>query len=279
MLRKTRDILRGHPAVYRLLRSFWTPPRNIYQHLYFDDVIEVAVETGKSFRLECHGEFVENELFWRGLGTGWEGKSLRTWMKLSKDARYVVDIGANTGVYSLLTKAIRPDSKVLALEPSTRVFQKLIRNIELNGFDIVAVDRAASDCNGTAIFYDCPADHQYIASLESTSGGSVSTEVQIQRMDDLLAEYGFEQVDLVKIDVELHEPAVLRGMRQSLERWRPTLLVEILNDQVANGVKQAIEGLDYVMRPIGADGSPDPKADGRNFLIARGEIFHRIGLG
>ncbi|MBK8233225.1 MAG: FkbM family methyltransferase, partial [Candidatus Eisenbacteria bacterium] len=44
--------------------------------------------------------------------------------------------------------------------------------------------------------------------------------------DDLLALYGFADVDLIKIDVEGHELQVLEGLEKTLKRSRPVLVVE-----------------------------------------------------
>lgn len=277
-LRQARDFVRQFPQVHRTIRSVWTPPKRIYQHLYFDGLITVDVGPGASFQINCHGEFVENELFWRGLGTGWEGKSLRLWTELARSAEYVADIGSNTGVYSLLTKAVNPVARVLALEPSPRVFAKLQANIALNGYSIIAIDKAASDRSGTATFYDFASPHQYTGSLERESGGHLVTTVSVAPMDDILPKNRFDRIDLVKIDVELHEPAVLRGMRSSLERFKPTMLVEILNADVERGIREALVGLGYWMAPVGVEDSPDPVADARNFLIAQRDIFRAIEI-
>ena len=272
-LRRGRDFVRRFAQVNRLIRSDRTPPTSIYQPLYFDGVLSVEVASGVSFKIECQGEQIENEFLWRGFGNSYEGKSLRLWAELAKSADYVADIGANTGVYSLLTKAVRPSAKVIALEPSPRVFTKLQRNIDLNGYSIVAVDVAASDKSGVAPFFDLASPHQYTGSLESDFGGPLKTSVPVERMDQILAQHGFDRLDLVKIDVELHEPAVLRGMRNTLERWKPTMLVEILNEDVERGIREAIAGLDYRLVAVGGQGSPHPVSDARNYIIARPDAF------
>ena len=275
MLRRARDVMRRFPSVHRAIRSVWTPPERIYRHLYFDGLLKVEIEPGLALNLECHGEQLENELFWRGFGS-WEGKSLKIWIVLARTANFVADIGANTGVYALVAQAVRPTAKIIAVEPSKRVFAKLQRNIALNEFPITAVECAASDASGTATFFDFPLEHQYSGSLEAGMGGSVEIEVQSERMDTILELYGFDRLDLVKIDVELHEPAVLRGMRQTLERCRPTMLVEVLTDEIERGVREAIAGLDYRIVPIGGDHSPDPKGDARNFLIAQDHVLKAL---
>jgi len=277
MLKQVRDAMRRHPWFYRALRFVWVPPHRIYQHLYFDDIIDVEIEPGVSIKLECHGEFVENELFWRGFAGSWESKSLKLWTELAKSADYIVDIGANTGVYALIAKALNPAAQVMALEPSKRVLTKLHRNIALNNLAITTVERAASDKSGEATFFDFPTDHQYTASLERGLNGSPLGQVKVQTMDEILAIHGFDRLDLAKIDVELHEPAVLRGMRQTLETWRPTLLIEVLNDDVEEGIRDAIDGLGYQMISVECDDT-DPTGDGRNMLICQPRVLELLSL-
>jgi FkbM family methyltransferase len=190
--------------------------------------------------MEAHGEQVENDLFWRGYGKGWEGKSLSLWRDLAKCNDVIVDVGANTGVYALAAKAVNPEAKVVAVEPAARVASKLRRNVELNGFDIEILECAASDSNGTATLYDFPGEHEYSASLEKTMTGTVPVSVETKRLDDIL-----ERIDLIKIDVERHEPATLRGMKRLLKRCHPTILIEVLDDEAQAEIERELSGLDY----------------------------------
>lgn len=248
ILKSAQQALRHAPIVHKAIRSVWTPPPEMFQHLYFDGIFTVEVEPGASFRIESHGEQVENDLFWRGYGKGWEGNSLVAWRELAKSADTIVDVGANTGVFALAAKAVKPSARVVAIEPAKRVADKLRRNVEINGFNIEVLECAASDRNGHAPLHDFPCEHEYSASLETTMEGTVAVEVEVRRLDDML-----DQLDLVKIDVERHEPAALRGMRALLERWRPTILIEVLDAQAEEGIRKELVGLDYSWRMIDDD--------------------------
>lgn len=271
MLKRARDWLRRYPHVHHAIRSVWVPPRRVYQHLYFDGVFTVEVERGASIKLESHGEFVENELFWRGYGNSWEAKSLRLWAELARTADFIADIGANTGVYALSAKAVRQSASVIALEPSKAAFARLKKNIALNGVAITPFELAASDKNGEVTFYDVPSKGSYLGSLEATRD-AVPMEIAARRMDDVLSEAGFERIDLVKVDVERHEPAVLRGMRNALERWRPSILIEILDRDVEVAIRAALAGIDYGIYAVGDREHPGKCADSRNYLICRDEV-------
>jgi len=272
MLKQIQQTLRKLPVFHRALRFVWSPPERVFRHLYFDGRFRVEVEPGVSFAMMSYGFEIENDLFWRGFGKGYEANALGVWREMVRTADFIADIGANTGLFALSAQALRPHARVIAFEPSARVFAKLLHNIELNGFPIVARECAISDRNGTAAFHDFPGEHQLSASLETSFGGQVRVEVPVVRLDDALPREGLPRIDAIKLDVEKHEPAALRGMRQTLDRWRPTLLVEILNDVLLQEIEAELGGLGYEFRRI-----IEPiKNEERNFLIAQPDRMAQI---
>ena len=235
-------------------------PEPIYRHLHF----EGPFDTGLGFRLHAGGEVVENELFWGG---GWEELSLRTWRDLARSAEGVLDIGANTGVFALAAKAANPMANVTAFEPVKRIADRLRKNIVLNGFEIVVEELAISDRNGFATFHDCESEMPYSASLEAgMAGNTFSYEVKTMTVDRYLGDKGWPKIDLVKIDVEKHEPAVFRGMRETIERFRPTMIVEVLTPEI--GRELLLPGYSYSViheqRGLIATEVPKP-LDGNNW--------------
>jgi FkbM family methyltransferase len=270
-LKTIQQVLRRVPVFHKALRLVWRPSQRIHRHLYFDGPFRVEVEPGTAFRMINYGYEIENDLFWRGFAQGWEANALKVWREMVREADWIVDIGANTGLYALSAQAMRPAAKILAFEPSARVREKLVRNIALNGFSARALECAISDTTGTAEFFDFPGEHQYSASLEASSGGGVRIEVPVARLDDVLAAEGFERVDAIKLDVEKHEPAALRGMRRTLETHRPLLLVEILKHGMPP-VEAALDGLGYAFWKI-----PEARM-GRayNYLVAPPEKLEAI---
>jgi FkbM family methyltransferase len=192
---------------------------------------------------------IENDLFWNGFGNGYEGTSLRVWSRLVPHAGVIVDVGANTGIYTLVANCLNPTATVLAMEPVERVFQRLHHNTVWNGANVTLQQMAVSDTTGMAWFYDLSSDHELTASLDpsmtESRGDVVTYKVATKRLDKVLSDAALSSVDLVKIDVELSEPQVLRGMGSYLSGSRPTLLIEILNDRVAQDVSDITRGLEY----------------------------------
>jgi len=144
----------------------------------------------------------------------------------------VLDVGAHFGYYTLLfSSLVGEEGTVIAFEPDPQVFKVLNTNVRLNRLKNVQLfQQAASDTNGRARFY---ASDPGMSSLIPQRGLRRLYDVMTVRIDEL----GLERLDMAKIDTEGTEGNVLKGMRQTLERCRPWLIVEFLP---ANG---PVEGL------------------------------------
>ncbi len=234
--------------VFTVLKQVWIPGEHIYRHLHFNGDFDVSVDSQHSFKVRHFGFEVENTLFWEGLLGGWESTALRVWTQLARDAKVVFDVGANTGIYSLIAKAVNEKADVYALEPVKRVYEKLVINNELNGFDLKCLDVAASDEDGVAEIFDFPGNHTYSTTFHReifSDDRLVPVEVKVKRLESLINERRIEQVDLMKIDVEGHEPAVLEGLGGYLEKFAPTMIVEVLTDEIGTKIESILHGKDY----------------------------------
>jgi FkbM family methyltransferase len=272
--------------LYSFIQPVFSPRKSIYQHLHFEGPISIKAEPGKSFTMMHYGFEVENDLFWAGLFNGWEKTSLRLWYELCKDSDTILDVGANTGVYALLAKTTNPRADVYAFEPVNRVYAKLLTNVELNGYDITCVKKAASNADGTAIIYDTSRPHTYSVTVNvnrMNQPDAFPVEIETITLDTFVKEYGLSSVDLMKIDVETHEAEVLEGFSAHLRLSRPTLLVEILNDEVAQRVAEVVGEIDYLYFNIdeteGVTQSDQlSESNSRNFLICTRETALNQGL-
>jgi len=261
--------------LFIFFRKIFHPEEKIYKHLHFKGVFKVRVKKNISFFIRHYGFQVENDIFWKGLTGRWEKRSIEIWMKLSEKATVILDIGANTGVYSLISKSLNPDSRVIAFEPVERIFNKLEHNFQLNNFAIESMLMAISDHNGQAIFYDTYGQHPYSATLENFSQNSnyKPVKVEITTIDHLIREKKLEKVDLIKIDVEHHEPEVMKGF-SSIGKYQPSILIEILSDDIGKRVQQEIEnyGGSYLYFDIDEENGIHKvenirKSSGMNYLL------------
>ena len=279
--------------IFSVLRRFWIPPERIRRYLLFRGIIQVDVG-GHTFSLINDAFDVETDIFWRGAMNGWEGTSLRLWARASRDARVIVDVGANTGIYAFIGKAVRPDARVYAFEPIARIHRRLVENNALNGFDVVCRPEAVSNYDGRGSLFDLPADHVYTATLNRDMHGgtlpSIETPVAVVRLSTFL-ESENAVPDLIKIDVESHEPEVLEGLGVCLDRHTPSLLVEVWRDgehgnlHMGERIEAAVHGKGYVYYRVDESHGPvreehigGPGRGYWNYFICTETVARNLGL-
>jgi len=273
---------------FELLKNFVAPSENVYKHFHFEGDFEVQIDKSHSFLMRHYGFELENTLFWMGIRKGWEKTSISLWTKLVRKSDVIFDIGANTGVYSLIAKSLNSQSKVYAFEPVKRVYEKLEYNNRLNDYDIVCFEWAISDSDGTATIYDTPTEHVYSVTVNKNLSAEnievIPTEIKVRRLDSLIEEMKIEKIDLIKIDVETHEPEVLEGFGKYLDKFKPTMLIEVLNDEVGEKIEALVKGCDYLY--FNLDEKSDSirkveritKSDYYNYLICSREVAREIKL-
>ena len=271
--------------LFKIVRSL-NIPQVVYKHLYFKGIFRVKLYDS-SFLIEHHGFQVENDIFWAGLTGGWEKISIQLWIELCKKSEVIIDVGANTGIYSLIAKTVNPKSSVYGFEPVNRVFDKYKNNCELNKYDIHCSEIALSNYDGEAIIYDTNSEHTYSVTVNkntiSKDTDVIETKIRVQKISTFIAENGIKNIDLIKIDVETHEPEVLEGMGEYLKKFQPTLLIEILNDEVGNKVQSLIKDINYLFFNIDEINKPTrvdkiSKSNHYNYLICTEKIAVELKL-
>lgn len=272
--------------LYIILKKIWNPGESIYQHLHFKGNFKVSVED-KSFKIMHYGYQIENDIFWAGVAGNWEKDSINLWIELCKFSNVIFDLGANTGIYSLIAKTVNPTAEIYAFEPVKRIFKKLQHNISINNFNITAIEKAVSNYDGTAIIYDIPDEHVYAVTvnknMHSAGTKTVDTVIETVTLNTFIRDNNIKNIDLIKIDVETHEPEVLEGFSDYLKKYEPTILIEILNDEIGMNVEKQLTGLNYLYFNINEKGgirqvSSITKSDYFNYLICKPEIATRIKL-
>ena len=199
----------------------------------------------------------------------------------------ILDIGANTGVYSLIAKAMKPSSKVYAFEPVKRVFSKLQENILLNSYDITALEKAVSNADGIATIYDTDAEHTYSVTVNENfveaNSKAIETTIETCTLNSFIKQNNIAKIDLIKIDVETHEAEVLEGFGKHLSDYKPTLLIEVLNDEVGEKINKLVQGLDYLFFNINENGGirqveKITKSDYFNYLLCNKKRATELGI-
>ncbi|GAU82901.1 FkbM family methyltransferase [Bosea sp. BIWAKO-01] len=140
------------------------------------------------------------------------------------------DVGANLGYYTLLfANRVGPAGRIVAIEPNPQTFALLAETVSLNGYDgtVSLVSAAATARSGDQVELFVPLGEPKNATIAFSANdrpSELNTSVPTASIDDLAG--SLDRVDFVKIDVEGAEPEVLRGMTATIERHRPTILLE-----------------------------------------------------
>ncbi len=154
---------------------------------------------------------------------------LQVCLTLLQSGAGFVDLGANVGLYTLAcARRVGAHGWVLAMEPMPWAYAVLERLAAASGCNNIRLVQAAAGEVDGRLWMSVPRDRQglcnhYLARVTERPDRR-SLRVSARTLDGLL---GSRAVDLVKIDVEGHELACLRGAVQSIRRSRPALLVEI----------------------------------------------------
>ena len=232
--------------------------------------------------LDLHDPAVSRPLLLAG---DYEPHVTQALLGLLRDDTHLLDIGANLGYFSLLTAAQCPHGRVFAVEPDPQNFRAFSASIALNAYGerITAVQTAASDEDGTATLSDlgnaanrgARFTAKTRAALEARVHGPAPsfTEVPMARLDRLFAG---ERIDVVKLDVEGHEPPALRGAEGLLRACRPAILLEFSPGNIINiageppaSPLQFLRGLGYRWQELHDDGSRGAPETDPAALIAR----------
>jgi len=166
--------------------------------------------------------------------------------KLLQNKRRFLDIGANMGIYSFYFHNMFEN--INAFEPLAEITKRLAA---LQSDSLTIHNVALSNKKGKLEFYIPSINGELMPSLASLEKRDVGNEERIEEriVDvDTVDNYGFDDVDLIKIDVEGHEQFVILGAIETIKRTRPILIVEIeqrhINTDI-NEVFQTILNLGY----------------------------------
>jgi FkbM family methyltransferase len=140
------------------------------------------------------------------------------------------DVGANLGFFALLGAHMTgPEGRVLAFEPAPDNAAAIRHNAEVNGLlNVEVVEKAVAAAGGEGRLQ--VVDDQSWSKLEEY-GAHPGTEqvlsVPVIALDDEISAGALPPPDVVKIDVEGAEIAVLEGMARTLAEHRPAIICEL----------------------------------------------------
>ena len=118
-----------------ILKPLIKSNKKLYSRFSFAGDVEIYSDSKRLF-LHCHKDEISNSIYYSGVFGDFEGESLRLWKEciLSLKPKLILDIGAYSGIYSLIAALYSDKSIIHAFEPNKLTYKILEKNISLNAF-------------------------------------------------------------------------------------------------------------------------------------------------
>jgi FkbM family methyltransferase len=156
-------------------------------------------------------------------GKMWEKKLFNLYKTIIKPDDVVLDIGAFIGTHTILFAKLVPQGRVHAFEPIDLPFKCLSLNKHDNKLDNVELYNY--------IVYDSISSKNIGTNFDGTSSVAelcfIKTYSEYQNVDTIAIDtLNLDKCDFIKIDVERAEWKVLEGAKNTINNFRPTIIME-----------------------------------------------------
>jgi FkbM family methyltransferase len=161
---------------------------------------------------------------------------------LLKPNTYFLDIGANIGFYSIsIGNFIRNkelSGKVIAFEPFEGNFKRVLHNIKENNLESFCEIKQYGLSNKSEesqitlredFKHGSTTGNAAIQTSETMDAGFKLSPIKLKPLDEIWEQYSrdSENIDLIKMDIEGHEDFCLEGGQKTINKHRPTILMEV----------------------------------------------------
>ena len=128
------------------------------------------------------------------------------------------DIGSNLGLHAITAKHLKPEARVICIEPSPLMIARIHANAQLNNLDVEIISLALTDSRGFRGLHLMLEGNPGMTTLKPLETASYSGRVLCwcDTGDDIVAANILPPPTVIKLDVEGSEADVLRGLKSVL---------------------------------------------------------------
>lgn len=171
----------------------------------------------------------------------------------------IFDVGANIGAFTNWLARFYKQGTLYSIEPQRLVFQLLCSNLAINNIhNVHAHNIALGEVNSRIKIlepdYDIPADFGTFSLIKNTiENKTTELIIDMYTLDTFITIHEISKIDLLKIDVEGMDLAVLRGAESSIQKYKPVIFVEFFdnNSNIFNDIEKFLSRFDYKIETIG----------------------------
>ena len=183
----------------------------------------------------------------------WEPHITRYLFRELRPDHTFMDVGANLGYFSVIcAPRVR---RVVAFEPVATSFRYCLANISLNGLTNVKLFPYGLWEENLTLSMSADPSSLMSASVSGDRPASAGESIQGVSLDRLVAsgELRLPSLDVVKMDIEGAEVSALKGMRETILRFRPKIIFELNRPalgrlgKTVDDVWRFFDGLSYTL--------------------------------
>jgi FkbM family methyltransferase len=216
---------RGHDALLQVLRRGGIPA----------GVTTFTLPDNRELEFVNADSLVLHQLYWFG-ERGWEPQLLPWWRRFCRRASAILELGANVGYFTVQGARAAPQARYLAVEPYPASARVCRANLQLNRVESVELVAAAAVARAgpATVELHVPHDQLGAPTVAFVGAGSELPEPMRRRLRQTVPVPAVDVrsllpgVELLKLDVEGQEHALLAASRDYLRARRPTVFVEVL---------------------------------------------------
>jgi FkbM family methyltransferase len=185
----------------------------------------------------------------------YEYNELSLFIVFARKAKTILDIGANTGLYTILAGSVNKEVSIQAFEPYSANYDRFKKNTGINKLANVHLNTVAIGNYNGKVSFTVP-DNNQICDTSSVDKSFttyfyknifnyIQIEVDIMTLDAFVKQNQIKEIDIIKIDVENYERAVFEGARETLTGFSPVIFCEIFVDETK------IKFFEEFLKPLG----------------------------
>lgn len=218
--------------------------RRLYYHIFLPKRtnVKVNITADKSIKLSKYGDIAELLYICQPLvrfKKSFEYETFSRVCDIVNEGDYVIDIGANIGVYTiLLSKLVGVNGRVLAFEPHPHTADILEKNLNLNECNNVRIHKLALSNVEEKVHLVTPNipsnsgdSFNYMETKSTTQNSSTkgNTETVVATtLDKFIAKNNYlaQKISFIKMDVEGAEYLVFQGGEELMNNSKPKIIFE-----------------------------------------------------
>ncbi|MBL7843311.1 MAG: FkbM family methyltransferase [Cyclobacteriaceae bacterium] len=168
-------------------------------------------------------------------------------LQLAKGKQCIFDVGANHGIISLLLASSNPKAFIHAFEASEEAVNIINKNIYLNDLspNVRVINTLVADRSGYAIPFYSEGSSGGASIVKGRLGHNVEIYKSTLSLDDYVSS-AKATPDFIKMDIEGAENIAIKGMKDILRNFRPTIFIELHEFQEKKLYENAQDILDFV---------------------------------